>query len=557
MISIKAARVAPPLDRRMTLTALDGSPSPFSAAAWLRERSKPFAGDIRLAIALTVLDVVPAVGFASGLALAIPGLAQGPVGAAPGLALAFASLIARGGLAWLAARAGAQAGQRMKSALRRITVSGLFAAAPGSSTGLTPCVEGVETLDGYVSRFVTAKAAASVTPLIAIAACALASPISAAILLATLIPFSVGMALAGMAAGEESRRQFSALDRLASRYLDRVRALPVILAFQAEKWTEATLAQDSERLAQKTSGVLRIAFLSSAIMEFFAALSVALVAVYCGFALLGLLPFSVPETLDLPRALFVLAMAPEVYAPIRRLAAAYHERQAAEAAAPTLARLATDAPPRAPRRLTAAPALRFDAVEVRYPGGETAVRDFSLIVAPGETLALLGASGAGKTSVLHLLLGLAPLTAGQVSVDGRPLAEDGGLAGAGAVAWAGQHPFVSPGSLGHNIALVRPEATRRDVMAAAARAGLFGDIERPIDERGGGLSGGERRRLGLARALLSDSPLVLLDEPTANLDAASEIALLPVLKALTHGRTALIATHSDRVAALADRVVRL
>lgn len=555
MISIKAARVALPLGRRMTLAAVDDPPSHFSAAGWLKERSKPFAGDIRLAIALTVLDVVPAVGFASGLALAIPGLAQGPVGAAPGLALAFASLVARGGLAWLAAGAGSRAGRRIKSALRRTTVSGLFAAAPGSSTGLTPCVEGVETLDGYASRFVTAKAAASVAPLIAIAACALASPISAAILLATLIPFGVGMALAGMAAGEESRRQFSALDRLASRYLDRVRALPVILAFQAEKRTEATLAQDSERLAQKTSGVLRIAFLSSAIMEFFAALSVALVAVYCGFALLGLLPFSVPETLDLPRALFVLAMAPEVYAPIRRLAAAYHERQAAEAAAPTLARLATEAPLRARRRLTAAPALRFDAVEVRYPGGETALRDFSLTVAPGETVALLGASGAGKTSVLHLLLGLAPLTAGQVSVDGRPLAEDGGLAGA--VAWAGQHPFVSPGSLGHNIALVRPEATGREVMAAAARAGLFGDIERTIDERGGGLSGGERRRLGLARALLSDAPLVLLDEPTANLDAASEIALLPVLKTLMHGRTALIATHSDRVAALADRIVRL
>lgn len=555
MISIKAARVAPALDRRMTLTALDGPPSPFSAAAWLRERSKPFAGDIRLAIALTVLDVVPAVGFASGLALAIPGLAQGPVGAAPGLGLAFASLIARGGLAWLAARAGARAGQRMKSALRRITVSGLFAAAPGASTGLTPCVEGVETLDGYVSRFVTAKAAASVAPLIAIAACALVSPISAAILLATLIPFGVGMALAGMAAGEESRRQFSALDRLASRYLNRVRALPVILAFQAEQRTEATLAQDSERLARKTSGVLRIAFVSSAIMEFFAALSVALVAVYCGFALLGLLPFSVPETLDLPRALFVLAMAPEVYAPIRRLAAAYHERQAAEAAAPALARLATEAPPRARRRLTAAPAVRFDAVEVRYPGGETAVRDFSLTVAPGETVALLGASGAGKTSVLHLLLGLAPLTAGRVWVDDHPVAQYGGLGGA--VAWAGQHPFVSPGSLGHNIALVRPEATRREVMAAAARAGLFGDIERPVDERGGGLSGGERRRLGLARALLSDAPLVLLDEPTANLDAASEIALAPVLKDLMHGRTALIATHSDRVAALADRIVRL
>ncbi|WP_029415271.1 thiol reductant ABC exporter subunit CydD [Brevundimonas bacteroides] len=539
----------------MTLAALDDPRSTFSAAIWLKAQARPFAHDTRNAIALTVLDVVLAIGFAGGLALAIPVLAQGLVGAAPGLALAFVSLVARGGLALMAAKAGARAGQRMKSSVRRMIVSGLFTAAPGSASGLTPCVEGVETLDGYVSRFVTAKAAASVAPLIAIAACALASPISAAILLATLVPFSVGMALAGMAAGEESRRQFSALDRLASRYLDRVRALPVILAFQAETSTETALAQDSERLAQKTSGVLRVAFLSSAIMEFFVALSVALVAVYCGFALLGLLPFSVPETLDLPRALFVLAMAPEVYAPIRRLAAAYHERQAAEAAAPALAALANGVPPPARSQLVAAPTLRFDAVEVRYPNGEIAVRDFSLTVAPGETVALLGASGAGKTSVLHLLLGLAPLTAGQVRVDGRPVADDGGMGGT--VAWAGQHPFVSPGSLGHNIALVRPGSTQREVMAAAAQAGLFGDIERPIDERGGGLSGGERRRLGLARALLSNAPLVLLDEPTANLDAASEAALLPMLRNLMRGRTALIATHSDRVAALADRIVRL
>jgi ATP-binding cassette subfamily C protein CydD len=529
----------------MTLAVLDPDEPDFSAPAWLKARLRAFAPGIRPAVLLTVLDVVPAIGFAAGLALAVASLGEGLDQASFGLGLAVISLVARAGLAAFATRVGARAGQQVKSAIRRTAVASLFQGNRSGSGTLTAAVEGAETLDGYVSRFTTARVAATVSPLIAIAACAVASPVAAGILLATLIPFTVGMALAGVAAATESRRQFSALDQLASRYLDRVRALPVILAFQAEASTEALLARDSERLAQKTSGVLRVAFLSSAVMEFFAALSVAL----------GLLPFPVPEAIDLPRALFVLALAPEVYAPIRRLAAAYHERQAAEAAAPALA--GAESQPRAGqrRRLVAPPRVRFEAIDIRYPGGEFAIRNFGLTIDAGQTVALVGPSGVGKTSLLHLLLGLAPLTAGEVWIDDSAMSEDGDLAGA--AAWAGQHPFVSPGSMGHNIALARPCATQREVMAAAARAGLFGDIERPIDERGGGLSGGERRRLGLARALLSDAPLVLLDEPTANLDAASEIALLPVLKHLTRGRTALIATHSDRVARLADRIVHL
>lgn len=539
----------------MTHAVLDPDEPAFSAPAWLKARLRAFAPGIRPAVLLTVLDVVPAIGFAAGLAMAVASLGEGLDKASFGLGLAVISLVARAGLAAFATRVGTRAGQQVKSATRRTAVASLFHGSGSGSGTLTAAVEGAETLDGYVSRFTTARVAATVSPLIAIAACAVASPVAAGILLATLIPFTVGMALAGVAAATESRRQFSALDQLASRYLDRVRALPVILAFQAEASTEALLARDSDRLAQKTSGVLRVAFLSSAVMEFFAALSVALVAVYCGFALLGLLPFPVPETIDLPRALFVLALAPEVYAPIRRLAAAYHERQAAEAAAPALAGAASQPRAGQRRRLMAPPRVRFEAIDIRYPGGEAAIRNFDLTIEAGETVALVGPSGAGKTSLLHLLLGLAPLTAGEVWIDDSALSDDGDLAGA--VAWAGQHPFVSPGSMGHNIALARTSATQREVMAAAARAGLFGDIERPLDERGGGLSGGERRRLGLARALLSDAPLVLLDEPTANLDAASEIALLPVLKHLTRGRTALIATHSDRVARLADRIVHL
>lgn len=543
----------------MTATTLDTASASFAARAWLAGRLAPWRRLVGVACALCILDVVPAIGFAAGLALAVSAIPHGVSAAAPWLLLAVLSLLARGGLAWFTTIVASRAGRVFKRDVRSSVVRALFESRGVGPTGLVAAAEGAETLDGYVARFVTARAAASVSPLLIIAACAVASPVSAAILLGTLAPFAVGMALAGVAAASESRKQFAALDQLASRYLDRIRTLPVILAFQAQEATRASLAADCHRLVQRTSGVLRIAFLSSAVMEFFAALSVALVAVYCGFALLGLMPVPVPEALDLPRALFVLALAPEVYAPVRRLAAAYHECQAAEAAASSLATAPTErtnsARVRSPLVLSAPPEIRFERVSVRYPGGEEPISEFHLRLAPQEVVALMGPSGSGKSSLLHLLIGLAPLSSGMVLIDGTGLPSESGLAGA--VAWAGQHPFVSPGSLGHNIALARPSASRREVMAAAAQAGFAGDLERELDERGGGLSGGERRRLGLARALLSDAPIVLLDEPTANLDVEAELLLLPILRRLTAGRTALIATHSDAVAALADRVVRL
>lgn len=529
-------------------------------AAWLKRVSTPWRRSLRMTALLVVADVVPAVGFAAGLALTLASLESGNAFGSLfwlGLALGGLSLIARGLLGQRATRMGALAAMAIKANVRRSLARRLFGERVSEERLTTAIAEGVGALDGYYARFEPARFAAAATPLIVIAVCSVASPISAAILTLTLIPFVIGMVLAGTAAGAESRRQFEALERLSGLFLDRVRALPVLLAFQAEGRTVNDIARGSNDLARRTGRVLKVAFLSSAVLEFFSALSVALVAVYCGFNLLKLLPFHVPETLDLARAMFVLALAPEVYAPMRKLAASYHDRQAAEAAAPSLMTTETTGPSvtASPRIWLKPPAICFQNVAIAYEPGAPVIEGFDLEIAAGSLVAIVGPSGSGKTSLLHLLLGLAPLSVGEVEIGDLRLSQLGSLSGA--VGWAGQHPMVVPGSLGDNLALVAPAASRRQLLEAAGRAGLHGDLERPLDERGGGLSGGERRRLGLARALLSSSRILLLDEPTANLDAPSEAALIPVLREAARGRTTLIATHSASVWALADHVVRL
>lgn len=519
------------------------------------------------AIAL-LLDSVAAVGFAAGLAGALATLDGGSAATVPWLVLALASGLLRGACAFAASEAGARRADRIKALVRHRAAESLLGrtrpGAPATSGGWAQSfVDEVDALDLHVARFLPARAAMTISPFIVLAATASASPVAALILTGTLLPFVLALALAGGAAADQSRRQFTALSRLSGLFADRLRALPLILAFRAEERETQTLARAARDVADRTIRVLRIAFISSAALEFFAALSVALVAVYCGFNLLGLLPFPVPERLDLGRAFFVLALAPEFYAPMRRLAAAYHDRESAESAAERLQPLL--APDRdadaSPAPVISAPAIVFRDVAIVYPNGTEALNGFSLEIAPGETVALLGPSGSGKSSMLHMLLGLVRLSAGDVTIDGRDLAQFGSVAPF--ASWAGQDPLMLAGTIGYNIALADRSANRDRIEAAASLVGLDtvlqrrGGLDVALDARGGGLSGGERRRIALARALLKPTPLLLLDEPTAHLDGAAEAELIALISRIAEDRTTLIATHSLALAAIADRVVML
>ncbi len=536
------------------------------------------------AAAWLMLDSVAAIGFAGGLAGAIVAVPAGAAAVLPWAMLVVLSGGLRGLVVMLATRTGARQAEDAKVTLRRRIVASALHRDPGAPTTtgvlMAAVVDEVDALDGYIARFLPARKAGAIAPFLILIATAFASPVAAGILVVTLIPFVVAMALAGGAAADKSRRQFTALARLTGRFADRVRALPVVLAFGAEDREARALGIAADELAARTMGVLRVAFLSSGALEFFAALSVALVAVYCGFNLLHLLPFPVSEQLDLGRAFFVLALAPEFYAPMRRIAAAYHDKQAAETAADRLIALPAPTPvstmpaslPPTPRPLRpdlpALPALAFRSVAIRYPDAERcAVSDLSFDVPPGRIVVLTGPSGSGKTSALHLLLGLAPLVAGDVLIDGQRLPPGGSLAPR--ASWAGQHPLIIAGTIRENLRLACPDATDDAIDRAVVQAGLrpmlmargggrmAAGLDTRLDARGGGLSGGERRRLALARAMLKPAPILLLDEPTAHLDALSEIALVTTIAAACRGRTTLIATHSDRLAGIADHVVRL
>lgn len=521
--------------------------------------SAPARRDTRLSAGWWVADLLGATLFAACLAAMLGGAHFHTADRLWLLAGIMFSGLLRGGTQGLAALAGQRGAQHTKAALRNKVFTALLPTGlrRGRLVGedLRTAIDDVEAIEGHAARFRPLRLAATIAPLVVAAIVAAASWVSALILLATLVAFLPGMALAGLAARAESDRQLAALSRLSGLFVDRVRNLPIILAFVVEARVTRQLATSAREVADRTIRVLRIAFLSSAVMEFFAALSVALVAVYCGFSLLGLLPFRAPEPLTLPRAFFALAMAPEFYLAMRRLAAAYHDKQQGEASADAIAvqlgaaATACPAPARAPADIRE---LAINSLTIAYDDGNRLGPWSADWRGPGLH-AIGGETGAGKSSLLHALIGMAPVASGQTLADGQAFVPGACNASIG---WAGQVPLLLPGTLHFNLMLGR-EAIDEVVVAETVR--LFGldalagrrGLDLAIDPRGSGLSGGERRRIGLARAALSGRSILLLDEPTADLDPASRAQVTEALAELARQHLILAATHDPALIARA------
>lgn len=385
------------------------------------------------------------------------------------------------------------------------------------------------------------------------------------VMLTAVISAPVLVALVGAAAKDAATDQQIAVERLSGAFLDRLTRLPLVLAYGAEGRTEAALFDAADELRRRTMRILRTAFLSSAAIEFFAAIAIASAAIYVGLSLMGLLPFATGETVTLAEGLFVLILAPEAFAPIRRLAGLYHTKAEAEAASRRIAAL-SETPPceTGDQSIQFPPTVRFEAVAVLSADDQEAPPFLTFAARPNCVTVLAGPSGCGKTTALHTLLGFAPVQRGRITIDDAPLSAFARNAVPEAAAWADQHPYVFAGTVADNLRMARPAADMEALSAAAAQVGLLdelkgrGGLETTLGEGGVGLSVGQARRLAVARAIVKDAPLALFDEPSASLDARSETLIANAIRRLADsGKTVILATHSERLIDLADCVIRM
>jgi ATP-binding cassette, subfamily C, bacterial CydD len=402
----------------------------------------------------------------------------------------------------------------------------------------------------------------------------------AAVLLALSTPIlPVNMHLAGMATDAASRRQLDAVRSLSAQLLDRFRGMHVLRSLDAVGREGRTVERACDDLNRTTMSVLRRAFVSSAVMDLVVTFAIAVTATYVGLTLLGYIHLFGAPRLDLFRGLFVLLLAPAYFAPLREYASGYHERDRALAAAEILgpllagdavgsatdARRARSAGGTRPRRpLARAPRIELAQVQLRFPGAERPLlEDITATAEPGRLTVLSAPSGAGKSTLLAIIGGLLFPTAGHVSwVD--PDTETGAGPEPGRASWLGQNTVIVAGTIADNIRLGDPAAGGAAVARAARDAGLGpllagwpAGLDTPVGDHGLGLSAGQARRVALARTLLRDAALWILDEPTAHLDAASEADMVGALLRAGAGRTVIIATHSAAVIERADVLWRL
>ncbi|MDP4558272.1 thiol reductant ABC exporter subunit CydD [Halomonas meridiana] len=417
----------------------------------------------------------------------------------------------------------------------------------------TQSVEHIEALDGYFARFYPQLRIVVVLPLIILGVVVGLDYLVAVFLLlsAPLIPLF--MALVGMGAERMNRDQFMAVSRLSAHFIDRVRGMTTLQLFGHTKAAQQDVWYATDHYRRLSMRTLRLAFLSSAVLEFFASVAIAVVAMYVGFGLLGYIDYGPSPQLTLFSGLAVLLLAPEFFQPLRTLSQHYHDRAAALGSAESLVAILNEpsrvaSPSKPPTEVGVIVAL--EGVDIRYVERSTVLSRVNMTLRAGDVAVLTGESGSGKSSLLALMAGFMAPDRGECRIDTSI-----------PIAWLDQSPCILQGSLADNLRMASPDADDARLIEALERAGL-GDLlaslphglATTVGERGVGLSGGQAQRLALARVYLSHAQLILLDEPTASLDAETEGAVIrALLEWAKEGRTLVMATHHPAVVSVANR----
>lgn len=576
----------------------DTIPSPPSPEAWLRQQARTVKGSMLAAILAAFGGGLLIILQARLLALVCQRAVIERIGLTPLLPLlAWVGLIAllRGLTAYLSEHAAIKAAAQVRQQVRTALYQRLLRLRPTGMAGeagpLTEVVTaGVEGLEAYIARFLPQMVLAGLLPL-AVLLVVLPSEWRSSLVLIFSAPFiPLLMVLIGKGTETLNRRQFARLSRMAGHLLDLVQGLPDLKIFGAAKREAELVALVSDQYRSGTMAVLRVAFMSAFTLEFFSTVGTAVVAVIIGFRLLA-------GNLSLLDGLFVLLLAPEYYLPLRNLGLAYHSRMNGMAAAERIIPLldknqffrnteqqrnrenivqATPeiisnyqhtnsvAPLLCVSTSDSAPELVCDSVSFRYGGDRGGVQDISLTIPANSITALVGASGSGKSTLARLLLGLAQPESGQITVNNVDLVQLDQTTWRSQLAWVPQQPFFFSATIRENLLLGRPDAddhTIRQALAAAALTTVINalpdGLATRLGDRGAGLSGGELRRLALARVFLRDASLVVLDEPTAGLDADNEQLVLNAVERLAVGRTMLIISHREATISRCQQVVVL
>ncbi|TDO48326.1 ATP-binding cassette subfamily C protein CydD [Kribbella sp. VKM Ac-2571] len=471
------------------------------------------------------------------------------------LAALATTLIGRAALFWVAEIVAQRCSAAVKSELRMRFLDKIVALGPRWLTGersgelTTLATRGIDALDDYFSKYLPQLVLVGVVPLVVAARMLTADWLSAVIVVVTLPLIPIFMVLVGLTTKAATARQWATLQALAHHFLDVLAGIGTLKVFGRSRAQVETIRRLADRQRRTTLATLRIAFLSSLVLELVATLSVALVAVSVGLRL-------VEGRLDLKTALLVLILAPEAYLPLRLLGTHYHASAEGLAAADELFEvIEQDTPAKGNQVADPIGEIVLRDVTVRSREARP-LDDVSVVIPPGRVTGVVGPSGCGKSTLLGLLLGTISPDRGQVLAGGVDLAKADLERWRRDVAWMGQAPVLFAGTVADNISL----GTRADELAVRRAAGTA-RVDVPLDlvlgERGDGVSAGQRRRIALARAILRDAPLLLLDEPTESVDPDTERALLESLPAAFAGRTVVLVTHRPALLDLCDHIVHL